>query len=132
MRRSKRKAVAFLTGAILIGGMTGAAGNAWYSQYQRSHSPFRGPGERFFDDLGLSCEQRVRMDSILHATDVRARAVNAPLRPKADSLRAAAAALLAQGQPAIDSVRSAGHTALLAVLTPSQRQRYDRLMADVE
>jgi hypothetical protein len=145
MRRSKRNAAMFLSLALVVGAGAGWAGNAWYTQYQRLNSPFRGVGAQFFDDLGLSCEQRERMDSIIHMTDAktaaartsgnaRADSILAPARAKTDAImgpaRAQAAAVRDSTGKVIDSIRSAGRLAFRGVMTERQLKRNDELFAE--
>jgi hypothetical protein len=145
MRRSKRNAALFLSLALVVGAGAGWAGNTWYTQQKRLNAPFRGLGAQLFDDLGLSCEQRETMDSILKATgakagaarnigNARADSVLAPARAKTEAVmgpaRAHARAIGDSTAKVVDSIWSAGKLAYRAVMTESQLKRNDKLFAD--
>jgi hypothetical protein len=145
MRRSKRNAAMFLSLALVVGAGAGWAGKSWHTQYTRLNSPFRGLGAQLFDDLGLSCEQRQRMDSILKATGAKANAartlgnaradsVLAPARAKTEAVmgpaRMHARAIGDSTGKVVDSIWSAGKLAYRAVMTESQLKRNDKLFAD--
>lgn len=82
----------------------------------------RGPGRpdpremrrRFYDDLSLSPAQRAQMDTILEQRSTAYRTLMAPLRPQQDSIAAEARARM------------------VALLTPSQRETYERLQRERE
>ena len=88
MTRPKSVALAFLSGAVLVGGLLGfTADRVMFGdrlcEQKRDQGHLR---ERLAADLGLDDRQRAAVDSLLDARDVRVRALYAPLRPKADSL----------------------------------------------
>ena len=68
MSRPKSVALAFLTGAVLVGALLGFT------------------ADRLAADLDLDAGQRVAVDSLLDLRHVRLKALYAPLRPQADSL----------------------------------------------
>ena len=85
MQRSKQTALMFLLGATLVGGALGFSADR-YLTHEKVVSQF-GPRPKFYDDLGLSEQQRGTLDSIMFAQDCAIRAVMAPIRPKLDTIR---------------------------------------------
>jgi hypothetical protein len=88
MTRPKSVALAFLSGAVLVGGLLGfTADRVMFSDHlceqKRDQGRLR---DRLAADLGLDPAQRATVDSLLDARDVRVRALYAPIRPQADSL----------------------------------------------
>jgi len=75
----------FLLGATLVGGALGFSADR-YLTHEKVVSQF-GPRPKFYDDLGLSEQQRGTLDSIMFAQDCAIRVVMAPVRPKLDTIR---------------------------------------------
>jgi Spy/CpxP family protein refolding chaperone len=88
MTRPKSVALAFLSGAVLVGGLLGfTADRVVFGDRMCEQKQDQGHlRDRLAADLGLDGTQRAAVDSLLDARDVRVRALYAPLRPKADSL----------------------------------------------
>ena len=81
-------ALAFLSGALLVGGLLGFTADRVVfcerlCEQKRDQGHLR---ERLAADLGLDAQQRAAVDSLLDAREVRRRAVLAPVQPKIDSL----------------------------------------------
>ena len=110
MQRSKQQALMFLLGALLVGGVLGFSAEKVFGHYGKDTKETRGTwGVRqwMYDDLGLTGAQRVAVDSLIDDAGRQIQALWAPVRPKADSIRAA------------------NREAILAVLTPEQRHKYE-------
>lgn len=76
MHRGKQQAAMFLLGAFLFGG--GVV--AWADRYS-SHQTFvsqYGPRARFYDELGLTQQQRATLDSLSFEQDCAVKSVLAP------------------------------------------------------
>ena len=88
MTRPKSVALAFLSGAVLVGGLLGfTADRVMFGDRLCEQKQDQGHlRDRLAADLGLDGTQRAAVDSLLDARDVRMRALYAPVRPKADSL----------------------------------------------
>ena len=113
MSRPKSVALAFLSGAVLVGGLLGfTADRVVFGDQlcERKHDQGR-LRDRLHTDLGLDVTQKAAVDSLLDARDVRVRAVFDPIRPKVDSLYLEAR----------DEIRQ--------VLTPEQRAKFEQLIA---
>ena len=76
MQRSKQQALMFLLGSVLVGGALGFSADR-YIGHEKFASQY-GPRARFYDELGLSQQQRNTLDSIAFQQDCAMRAVLAP------------------------------------------------------
>jgi hypothetical protein len=76
MQRSKQQALMFLLGALLVGGALGFSA-AGYIGHEKLVSQF-GPRARFYDELGLSPQQRSTLDSLTFVQDCAMKTVLAP------------------------------------------------------
>jgi hypothetical protein len=85
MQRSKQQALMFLLGALLVGGALGFSA-AGYLGHEKLVSQF-GPRARFYDELGLSPQQRSTLDSLTFVQDCAMKAVLAPHDSLLKSLR---------------------------------------------
>ena len=111
--RPKSVALAFLSGALLVGGLLGFTADRVVFAQQMCEQK-RDPGhlrERLAADLGLDAGQRAAVDSLLDAREVRRRAVLAPVQPKIDSLYLETR----------DRIRH--------VLTPEQREKFEAFIS---
>lgn len=104
MQRPKQQALAFLLGALLVGGVVGFSADRMFRQPDDSIVARR---QRMYDDLGLAPAQRATLDSVFDASNCQVDALYAPL------------------QPAYDSIKAARRLQMNAVLTPEQRTRLD-------
>jgi hypothetical protein len=76
MQRPKQQALMFLLGALLVGGVVGASADRYMG-----HETFAaqyGPRTKFYDELGLSAQQRSTLDSLAFVQDCAFRAIVAP------------------------------------------------------
>ena len=106
MQRSKQQALSFLLGAVLVGGALGFSADR-YIGHEKFTAQY-GPRAKFYDELGLTARQRTIIDSLSFQTDCLLKAVNAPMRPK------------------LDSIRDAFRAQFRQVLTPEQQVTLDK------
>ena len=109
MQRPKQQALAFLLGALLVGGVVGFSADRMFRQDDNSIEARR---KRMYDDLGLAQAQRIRLDSVFDASNCQLDALYSPL------------------QPAYDSIEGARRSQMNAVLTPEQRTRLEARRKD--
>jgi hypothetical protein len=76
MQRTKQQALMFLLGAVLVGGALGFSADR-YLGHERFATQF-GPRGRFYDELGLSQQQRATLDSLAFVQDCAMKSVLAP------------------------------------------------------
>jgi hypothetical protein len=76
MQRSKQQALMFLLGAALVGGVLGFSADR-YIGHEKFASQY-GPRARFYEDLGLSPQQRSTLDSLAFVQDCANKAILAP------------------------------------------------------
>src|ERR1043166_9319339 len=76
MQRSKQQALMFLLGATLVGGALGFSADRYLS-HDRLVSSF-GPRSKFYEDLGLTQQQRDKLDSLAFAQECVVRTILAP------------------------------------------------------
>jgi hypothetical protein len=104
MQRPKQQALAFLLGAVLVGGVVGFVSGR-VTQHEESTIASR--RKALYDDLGLETRQRSAMDSLLDDSNCQLDALLQPL------------------QPALDSVKFARRAQINLILNPDQRARLD-------
>ena len=100
MERPKQQALAFLLGAVLVGGVVGFSADRVFRTNDTSIAARR---KALYDDLSLAPKQRATLDSIFDESNCHLDAIFTPLAP------------------ALDSIKSARRAAMNAVLTPEQR-----------
>jgi Spy/CpxP family protein refolding chaperone len=76
MQRSKQQALMFLLGAMLVGGALGFSAKT-YMGHEKFAGQY-GPRARFFDEIGLTPQQRATIDSLTFRQDCAMKAVLAP------------------------------------------------------
>ena len=108
MQRSKQQALMFLLGAVLVGGVLGFSADRVF-QGKQKHWPTR---MLMYNDLELSEAQRSTMDSLLDDRNCQISVVMKPVRPQ------------------LDSIRKAAHKQVLALLTPTQREKLELRRAE--
>src|SRR5215216_6931226 len=86
MQRTKQQALMFLLGAVLVGGALGFSADR-YLGHERFASQW-GPRARFYDEMGLSKEQRDRIEALAFQQDCAMKAVLAPHDSVLKSIRA--------------------------------------------
>ena len=110
MQGSKNLAVMFLLGATLVGGALGFAADR-YVVRERLCAPKLSERELrvgFYDDVGLTAEQRVAWDALLDERQKSMAAARASIKPKTDSI--------------MESYRSK----TMELLKPEQRERLEQ------
>lgn len=86
MDRPKQQAIAFLLGAVLVGGVVGFSADRMIRHDDMSIAEKR---KAMYDDLDMSPAQRVAMDSLFDARNCQYDAIFRPIQPALDSLRVA-------------------------------------------
>jgi Spy/CpxP family protein refolding chaperone len=102
MQRSKKQALMFLLGALLVGAILGLSADRVLAD--RGPAPGR---QAMYDDLQLTPAQRAAMDSLLDQRHCQISRTLATVEPKLDSIRAGARAQMDR------------------LLTPQQRTRLE-------
>ena len=109
MERPKQQAIAFLLGAVLVGGALG------FSAERVFRSEDLTPAQRraaFYEDIGITSAQRPALDSILDDRNCRMDSVVHTI------------------QPALDSIKSASRVLMDRLLTPDQHARIEARRKD--
>jgi Spy/CpxP family protein refolding chaperone len=109
MERPKQQALAFLLGAVLVGGVLGFSADRVLRSDDTSVLARR---KALYDDLEMQPAQRAAMDSLFDARNCKYDAIFAPI------------------QPAIDTLRLETRAKMDAILTAEQRVRLDRRRRD--
>ena len=104
MERPKQQALAFLLGALLVGGVLGFSADRVFRQEQLTPAQRRA---QFYEDIGISVQQRPVLDSLLDDRNCRMDSVVKTI------------------QPALDSIKAASRTQMDRLLTPDQRARLE-------
>ena len=93
MERPKQQALAFLLGALLVGGVLGFSADRVLRPGELSPADRRAA---FYEDIGLKAEQRPVMDSLLDARNCLMDSVLKTVQPRLDSIKAASRARMGQ------------------------------------
>ena len=109
MDRPKQQAIAFLLGAVLVGGVVGFSADRMFRHDDMSIAEKR---KAMYDDLGMAPAQRAAMDSLFDARNCQYDAIFRPV------------------QPALDSLRTATRDKMNQILTAEQRARLDTRRKD--
>jgi len=109
MQRTKQQALMFLLGAVLVGGALGFSADR-YLGHERFATQF-GPRARFYDELGLTQQQRATLDSLAFVQDCAMKSV---LAPHDSVLKALKARFRAQRD---------------SVLTKEQKAKFDQMVS---
>ena len=111
MQHSKNLAIAFLLGAVVVGGALGfTADRVMLRDRIEKLEPVR---PKLADRLELDSAQRVRLDSI------------------ADDRRQRMDLVLAPVKPALDSIRERARDEIRLMLTPTQRAEFEKVLAEM-
>jgi hypothetical protein len=78
MQRSKQQALMFLLGATLVGGALGFSANR-YLMHDKTMSQFGASRAKFYDEIGLTQQQRNTLDSLAFSEECTVRTVLAPV-----------------------------------------------------
>ena len=84
MERPKQQALAFLLGAVLVGGVVGFSADR---VLRRDDSSIDARRKSLYDDLDLKANQRAAMDSLFDARNCRYDAIFRPIQPALDTLK---------------------------------------------
>jgi hypothetical protein len=84
MERPKQQALAFLLGAVLVGGVVGFSADRVFRKDDTSIAAKR---LALYDDLELRPEQRSAMDSLFDARNCKYDAIFSPIQPALDTLK---------------------------------------------
>ena len=109
MERPKQQALAFLLGALLVGGVLGFSADRVFRQAELT------PAERraaFYEDIGITAQQRPALDAILDDRNCRMDSVVKTV------------------QPALDSIKAASRANMDRLLTPDQHARLEARRKD--
>jgi Spy/CpxP family protein refolding chaperone len=104
MERPKQQALAFLLGAVLVGGVLGFSADRVLRSDDTSVLAKR---KELYDDLKMQPAQRAAMDSLFDARNCKYDAIFTPI------------------QPALDTLRVETRAKMDAILTSEQRVRLD-------
>jgi hypothetical protein len=104
MERPKQQALAFLLGALLVGGVLGFSADRVFRQEQLTPAQRRA---QFYEDIGITVQQRPVLDSLLDDRNCRMDSVVKTI------------------QPALDSIKAASRLRMDHLLTPDQRARLE-------
>jgi hypothetical protein len=104
MERPKQQALAFLLGAVLVGGVVGFSADR---VFRRDDTSIAAKRAAMYDDLELAPAQRAAMDSLLDARNCKYDTIFKPI------------------QPALDTLKVETRGRINALLTPEQRARLD-------
>jgi Spy/CpxP family protein refolding chaperone len=104
MQRPKQQALAFLLGAVLVGGVVGFSADRVFRANDNSIAARR---QALYDDLDLKDAQRAALDSVFDDSNCQLETLFKPL------------------QPSLDSIKAARRQAMNAILTPEQRTRLE-------
>lgn len=104
MERPKQQAIAFLLGALLVGGVVGFSADRVLRQDELTPAQRRA---QFYEDIGITAQQRPILDSLLDDRNCRMDSVVKTV------------------QPALDSIKAASRMQMDRLLNPEQRARLE-------
>ena len=117
MERPKQQALAFLLGAVLVGGVVGFSADRVFRKDDTSIAAKR---LALYEDLELRPEQRTAMDSLFDARNCKYDAIFSPIQPALDTLKL-------ETRARIDAILTAEQRVLLEA-----RRREDDARKDAE
>ncbi len=109
MERPKQQALAFLLGALLVGGVLGFSADRVFRQEQLTPAQRRA---QFYEDIGITAQQRPVLDAVLDDRNCRMDSVVKTI------------------QPALDSIKAASRLRMDRLLTPDQQTRLEARRKD--
>jgi hypothetical protein len=109
MAHPKQQALAFLLGAVLVGGVVGFSADRAFRHDDNSIAARR---KALYDDLGLEPAQRAALDSVFDESNCQTELLFRPL------------------QPAMDSIKMLRRAGMNAILTADQRTRLEARRKD--
>lgn len=108
MQRSKQQALAFLLGAVLVGGVLGFS-----AERVLGHDPDHWVSrDKMYKDLDLTPQQQTAMDSVLDESNRAREVVLKPVKPQ------------------LDSIKTATRTQFYRIFSPDQRARFQKRLAE--
>ncbi len=113
IQRTKAQAVFFLLGAVLVGGALGFTANRAIERRDMLPKDQRSSRTQLADRLQLDNAQRRMLDSVLDRRNEEMKELLEPVRPRLDSLRFAARAVIR------------------ARLTPAQQGAWDEVLVEL-
>ena len=113
IQRTKAQAVFFLLGAVLVGGALGFTANRAIERRDMLPKDQRSSRTQLADRLQLDNSQRRMLDSVLDRRNEEMKELLEPVRPRLDSLRFAARAVIR------------------ARLTPAQQGAWDEVLVEL-
>ena len=84
MERPKQQALAFLLGAVLVGGVVGFSADR---VFRRDDTSIAAKRKALYEDLELQPAQRAAMDSLFDARNCKYDAIFRPIQPALDTLK---------------------------------------------
>lgn len=93
MERPKQQALAFLLGALLVGGVLGFSADRVFRQAELTPAQRRAA---FYEDIGITTQQRPVLDSIIDDRNCRMDSVVKTIQPALDSIKASSRATMDQ------------------------------------
>ena len=109
MERPKQQALAFLLGALLVGGALGFSADRVFRQEELTPAQRRA---QFYEDIGITAQQRPVLDSLLDARNCLMDSV------------------VKTFQPRLDSIKTASRAEMDRLLTPDQHARLEARRKD--
>lgn len=109
MERPKQQALAFLLGALLVGGAVGFSADR---AFRKDDVTIASRRKAMYDDLDLSGAQRASLDSVFDARNCQYEIIFRPI------------------QPAVDSLKRATRAQMDRILTPEQRVKLEARRKD--
>jgi hypothetical protein len=109
MERPKQQALAFLLGALLVGGVLGFSADRVFRQEELTPAQRRA---QFYEDIGITAQQRPVLDSLLDARNCLMDSV------------------VKTFQPRLDSIQTASRAEMDRLLTPDQHARLEARRKD--
>jgi Spy/CpxP family protein refolding chaperone len=108
MQRSKQQALAFLLGAVLVGGVLGFS-----AERVLGHDPDHWVSrDKMYKDLDLTPQQQTAMDSVLDESNRAREVVLKPVKPQ------------------LDSIKAATREKFNRIFSPDQRARFQKRLAE--
>jgi len=108
MQRSKQQALAFLLGAVLVGGVLGFSAERVLG-HEPDHWVSR---DKMYKDLDLTPQQQTAMDSVLDESNRAREVVLKPVKPQ------------------LDSIKAATRSQFYRIFSPDQRARFQKRLAE--
>jgi CxxC motif-containing protein (DUF1111 family) len=104
MDRPKQQALAFLLGALLVGGVLGVSAERVFRKDEPTPAARR---QAFYEDIALTAAQKPAMDSLL------------------DARNCVMDSMVKTIQPTLDSIKVASRVVMDRILTPEQHARIE-------